>query len=193
MTWKHLDSQMKHWSSRLESEVKLSLEAVSCLATTIASDVRFLPVEEKEKIKQATPIKLELRLDELKAFQVFMDQACYVRDNPGVTRAQVIVQNYICFVYLPESCFRTLASVARPGSAAKKCARFLSNNPIRAFRNAIAHGNWAYRDDYSGIVYWARKGDDKDEPIVQWEVDQESLDFWQQLARCVAYAALSNL
>jgi len=193
MSWQHLDSQMKHWSSRLVADVKLSPEAASCLATTIACDIRFLPVEEKDKIKQATPIKLEHRLDELKAFQAFMEQASSVRNNPAVTRAQVIVQNYICFVYLPESCFRVLAKVAGSGSAAKKCARFLSNNPVRAFRNAIAHGNWSYRDDYQGIVYWARKGGDNDEQLVRWEVDQENLDFWQQLARCVAYAALSNL
>lgn len=193
MTWQHLDSQMNHWSSRLVAEVKLSPDAVVCLATTIASDVRFLHVEEKEKIKQATPVQFELRLEELRAFQAFMDQASLMRDNPGVTRAQVIVQNYICFVYLPESCFRVLAKVAQSGSAARKCATFLCNNPIRALRNAIAHGNWTYRDDYRGIVYWARKGGDKDEPVVQWVVDQKSLDFWQQLARCVAYAALSNL
>jgi len=193
MTWQHLDSQMKQWSSRLVTDVKLSPEAVSCLASTIAIDVRFLPIEEKEKIKQTSPIQLKYRLDELRAFQAFMDQAGSVRNNPAVTRGQVIVQNYICFVYLPESCFRVLEKVAGSGSAAKKCARFLSNNPVRAFRNAIAHGNWTYRDDYRGIVYWARKGGDKDEPIVRWEVDQESLDFWQQLARCVAYATFENL
>jgi hypothetical protein len=193
MTWQHLDSQMKHWSSRLVAEVKLSPEAVSCLATTIAGDIRFLPVEKKEKIKQVTPIKLEHRLDELQAFQAFMDLAGTVRDNPGVTRAQVIVQNYICFVYLPESCFRVLAKAARPGTAAKKCARFLSDNPVRAFRNAIAHGNWCYRDDYGGIIYWARNDGKNVEQLVRWEVDQENLNFWQQLARCVAYAALTNL
>lgn len=184
---------MRRWSSRLLSVVKLSPDAVSCLATTIASDVRFLPIEEKDKIKQGTPIPLEDRIIELKAFQAFMDQASNVRDNPSVTRAQVIVQNYICFVYLPESCFRILASVAPSGSAAKKCARFLSNNPVRAFRNAIAHGNWAYRDDFQAIIYWARKGSDEKEPLVRWEVDQENLDFWQQLSRCVAYVAFSNL
>ncbi len=193
MSWQYLDSQMKRWSSRLETDVKLAPQAVSCLATTIAKDVRFLPVEAKEKIKQATPIQLEHRLDEPRAFQAFMDQASSVPDNPGVTRAQVIVQNYICFVYLPESCFRVLAKIAQTGSAARKCATFLCNNPVRAFRNAIAHGNWTYRDDFGGIIYWTRKGGDSDEQIVRWEVDQVSLDFWQQLARCVSYTALANL
>ena len=141
MSWQHLDLQMSHWSSRLVTDIKLSPDAVSCLATTVAGEVRFLPVEEKEKIKQATPIQLNHRLDELKAFQTFMDQVNSVRNNPAVTRGQVIVQNYICFVYLPESCFRILAKFAPSGSTTKKCASFLSNNPVRAFRNAIAHGN----------------------------------------------------
>lgn len=193
MNWNHIDAQMKSFAARLTSEVKLKPEAAVKLATTIAADVRFLSPEQKAKIKAASPVPLADRLAELKAFQGWMDQAHLIRNNPFVTRAQVLTQNYVCFVYLPEACFRILAKACPNGSAAKKCAQFLSNNPVRAFRNAVAHANWTYRADYEALVYWARKGSDPEEPLEEFEVDQEDLLFWQALSRCVAYAAYSNL
>src|SRR5262249_11910426 len=105
----------------------------------------------------------------------------------------VLSQNYICFVYLPEACFRVLSKVCPNGSATKKCAQFLSNNPVRAFRNAIAHANWMYRADFGGLIYWARNGSDQNEPLEKFEVAQNDLAFWQALSRCVAYSAYSNL
>lgn len=39
----------------------------------------------------------------------------------------------------------------------------------------------------------ARKGIDPNEPLEQFEVEQDDLSFWQALSRCVAYAAYSNL
>jgi hypothetical protein len=193
MNWQHLDAQMQLFSARLTSEVKLAQEMTAKLATTIAADVRFLSPEQKAEMRVASPIALEDRLAELQAFQGWMEQARTLRNNPFVTRAQVLSQNYICFVYLPEACFRVLAKVCPSGSVAKKCAQFLSNNPVRAFRNAIAHANWTYRSDFGAIVYWARKGSDPNEPLERSEVEQDELSFWQALSRCVAYAAYSNL
>jgi len=193
MSWKHLDAEMQPFSARLTREVKLTPEMAANLATTIAADVRFLSREQKSEIRRKSPVPLEDRLSELQAFQGWMDQARKVQNNPFVTRAQVLSQSYICFVYLPESCFRVLAEVCSNGSAAKKCARFLSDNPVRAFRNAIAHANWTYRKDFGAIVYWARKGSDPNEPLKRFEVEQKDLSFWQALSRCVAYAAYSNV
>lgn len=193
MNWQHLDAQMQAFSDRLTNEVKLTSEMATKLATTIAADVRFLSLEQKAEIRSASPVPLEDRLAELQAFQGWMDQAHTVRNNPFVTRAQVLSQSYICFVYLPEACFRVLAKVCPSGSATKKCAQFLSNNPVRAFRNAVAHANWTYRTDFGAIVYWARKGSDTDAPLERFEVEQIDLSFWQSLSRCVAYAAYSNL
>jgi hypothetical protein len=193
MNWHHLDVQMQGFADRLKNEVKLTPEMASKLATTIAADVRFLTLEQKKEIRTASPIPVEDRLAELQAFQGWMDQARTVKSNPFVTRAQVLSQNYICFVYLPESCFRVLAKACPSGSAAKKCAQFLSNNPVRAFRNAVAHSNWTYRSDFGALVYWARKGSDLEDPLERFEVVQDDLAFWQALSRCVAYAAFSNL
>lgn len=193
MNWQHLDTQMQSFSARLTSEVKLTPEMAAKLATTIAEDVRFLSPEQKAEIRAASPVSLSDRLAELQAFQGWMDKAHTIDDNPFVTRAQVLTQNYICFVYLPEACFRVLSKACPSGSATKKCAQFLSNNPVRAFRNAIAHANWTYRADFGAIVYWARKGSDPNEPLERFEVKQNDLSFWQALSRCVAYAAYSNL
>lgn len=193
MNWKHLDAQMQPFAARLTSEVKLTPEMAAKLATTIAADVRFLSLEQKAEMRAASPVPLKDRLAELQAFQGWMEQARTVRNNPFYTRAQVLSQIYICFVYLPEACFRVLAKACPSGSAAKKCAQFLSNNPVRAFRNATAHANWTYRADFGAVVYWARKGSDPNEPLERFEVEQNDLAFWQALSRCVAYAAYSNL
>lgn len=184
---------MRAFSARLVVEVKLTPEMAEKLATHVAADVRFLSAEQKFEIRTASPISVEDRLAELQAFQAWMDHARTVKNNPSVVRAQVLSQSYMCFVYLPEACFRVLAKVCPSGSAAKKCAQFLSNNPIRAFRNAVAHANWTYRSDFGAIVYWARKGDDQDAPLERFEAEQNDLAFWQSLSRCVAYAAYSNL
>src|ERR1700745_1960298 len=89
--------------------------------------------------------------------------------SPYITRAQILTQNYICFVYLPESCFRVLSKVTPAESITRKCAQFLINNPIRAFRNAIAHANWTYREDFRAIGFWARKGDAPNEALQRFE------------------------
>jgi hypothetical protein len=192
MSWQSLDQQMAPFAERLKSEVKVPSEAASKLATTIAADVRFLPAEAKAELRASTPVAIKDRLAEVQSFQAWMDVAHTVR-NPNITRAQVITQNYICFVYLPESLFHVLAKHCPQGSVARKTAQFLSNNPIRAFRNAVAHANWTYRSDFGALVYWARKGSEPNEPLQRFEVEQGELAFWQSLSRCLAYASLTNL
>ena len=190
---KNLDRQMRAWSKRLITELKLKKEDTQKLATTIASEVRWLSKEAKIEIINASPVDIKYRYEELLAFQNWMDIVHKSEKHPSVVRAQVIVQNYICFVYLNESCFDILRKHVSSGSACKKCCNFLINNPVRAFRNAIAHSNWCYKSDFSGIRYWARKGADPDEPLNEFEVNQEDLSFWQAVARCTAYAAYENL
>ena len=192
MSWENLDRQMSAYSDSLRNEVKLSDEICGKLATTIAADVRFLPREIKEEIKSVSPVPIRSRLEELQAFQGWMELANDVK-NPLVTRAQVITQNYICFVYLPEACFSILRKHAPLQSTVRNCTSFLSDNPVRAFRNAIAHSNWKYRQDFTGLIYWARKGEKLDEPLSRFEVDSQTLGFWQSLSRCVAYAIYKNL
>jgi len=193
MNYQLLDKQMKTFSKKLTTEVGLSDDEVGKVATTVAAEVRFLDPASKQTVLAASPIPLMSRIEELQAFQAWMDIASGVIKNPAVTRAQVIVQNYVCFVYLSEACFQALRKVARPGSLTHRCCQYLTNNPVRALRNAIAHSNWTYREDFRGLVFWARKGADPHEPMSRFEVLQEDIDFWQSLSRAVAYAAYTSL
>jgi hypothetical protein len=188
--WDQFDRQMHQFASFFVNEVKIPAEKTDKIASIIADEINKIPAKSKREIVNSisNPIPIQDRLNELTAFQGWMDIAHDSR-NPYITRAQVIVQNYVCFVYLGEACFKTLKQYLEPGSVAKKCCNFLINNPVRAFRNAVAHSNWKYKDDFSGIIFYARKGHQASEPMVEWQVEDKSLAFWQALSRCTAYTA----
>jgi len=187
-----LDSQMRRWSSCLRDDLGIDPAASNHLATTISDEVGQLPEEIKERIKTLSPVPLSDRLDELSAFQSWMDFVHSISfPQPEVVRAQIIVQNYICFVYLKETWFEVLHDYLPKGSTTSQCCAFLLSDPIRSLRNAISQGNWRYKDDFSGIEYWNRKN--KSSSFIHWEVGQVELDFWQALARSTAYATLLSL
>ncbi|MCF3641759.1 hypothetical protein LXM94_17440 [Rhizobium sp. TRM95111] len=194
-SWRIVDSQMEFYRCQLLSRVKIQEEIVSRLATIISTEVKNLSTEHKKEIANATPVPIDDRLMELTAFQGWMEKAraAHLKESPYVTRAMVITQIYVCFVYLPEACFLTLRKNMPKDSATRKCAKYLTDNPVRSFRNAVAHSNWTYAADFKGLIYWARKGSDINEPIERFTVDAGELDFWQALCRCVAYAVFSSL
>jgi hypothetical protein len=190
----HLDKQMQQWSARLREDLKIDPAESNQLGTTITEEVGALADDAKVRVKEASQIPLEVRIEELIAFQGWMDVVS-ARSGaaPVVVRAQVVYQNYICFIYLGESCFNALKKELSAGSTTKKCCKFLTDNPVRAFRNAVAHANWRYLPDFSGLEYWARKGAEPTEPMVRFEVSRQDLSFWQSLARCTAYASFLTL
>lgn len=188
-----LDNQMYQWGAKLRDDLKISSDASRNLATTISIEISTLPFEAKQRIIGATPVPLSDRLEELQAFQNWMDYAKKIKDNPALIRAQVITQIYICFVYLGESWFKVIRKESPIDSTTKKCCKYLTENPVRAFRNAIAHANWRYKSDFSGMEYWARKGNDPGEPLSYFEVADNDLAFWQMLSRCTAYASILSL
>jgi hypothetical protein len=188
-----LDKQMYVWAEALSRDLRIHTPTSRRLGSAIAQDVMALPSEAKVEIMTAGRISAKDRLDELHGFQLFMDYARQAPVNPPLVRAQVITQNYVCFVYLGDGCFKALRRHLPPGSTARKCALFLTDNPIRAFRNAIAHANWRYRPDFSGLEFWARKGEGGEESLSQWQVSQETLGFWQALARTTAYATYATI
>jgi hypothetical protein len=105
--------------------------------------------------------------------------------------AHVVSANYICFVYLNESCFNRLKKLTRPDTAARKCLDFLTRNPVRAFRNAIAHSNWSASEGV--MVFWARKSNGKNEPLCRFTVGDDERRFWFYLALCTATSAFAAL
>lgn len=192
MIWDRVDEQMRTFARELTTDVRLLAEEAAKVGTLIAGEVRTLDAESRVAVLEASPVPLAARLDELVAFQAWMDLAGQV-SHPVITRAQVIVQNYVCFVYLGDACFRALLKASTSGSVTRRCCSYLTNNPVRAFRNAIAHSNWIYEPDFSGLVFWAQKGDQRDEPLSRFSVSQAKLQFWQALSRTVAYAAYNSL
>jgi hypothetical protein len=152
-----------------------------------------LSSESKDRVRAASLVPLEGRLEELVAFQKWMDLNHGLRPHPAVVRAQVITELYICFVYLGEACFGVVRKEPPAGSATKKCCKFLTENPVRALRNAVAHSNWNYLPDFSGLEFWAKKGGDLNEQPSKFVVLQDDLAYWQALARCTAYASYLSL
>ena len=190
----HLDKQLAMFSSRLCTEVGLKSEEASKLATLVAADIRFLPVETKQEVRAASPVSLSDRLDELVAFQAWSDFAHSSRKNPAIIRASVVVQNYICFVYLKDACFEVVAKRAPAGSVAARCAEYLSRGAVRDFRNAFSHANWRYNSTFSGLECWVLEDPrSKSGTMRHFEVPQEDLNFWQALSRGVAYATYEQL
>ena len=189
--WSTLDVQMRQYSPRLRDDLRIEAAASNYLATTVANESAALPPDALTEIREQDVVGLHARLEELTAFQAFMDLANSIPSHPAVVRAQVITQNYFCFVYLGESCFKILQRHMPSTSTTRRCCRFLTDNPIRAFRNALAHANWRYKDDFSGLHFWARKGSDPNEPLSEFEVSQLELGFWQALARCISHVAFT--
>ncbi len=191
--WSHLDNQLRAYGPLFRDELGILTPDSEHLATAIASELRALPSPELKSLVIDDPILTNTRLEELKAFQSWMEIVHTSPPHPAVTRAQVITQNYVCFVYLGDALFRALRKGTPFGSVTRKCCKFLTDNPVRAFRNAMAHANWRYMSDFQGLEFWARKGNAPDETVTRFEVRQQELDFWQMLARAVAYVAYTDI
>ncbi len=191
---KHLDRQLSAFQSELTRFVGLTDDESRKVATLCAADVRFLPVEAKANIISSSLVPIQARLDELVAYQAWNDIALASPPHPAVTRARVVVQNYICFVYLKDACFEVLQARAPANSVAMRCAAFLSRGAIRDFRNAFSHANWCYKLDYSGLECWVLADPrSKSGAMRHFDVSQHELNFWQALSRAVAYATYLNL
>ena len=193
MNYGHLDRQLAQFSDQLVARASLNTEEARKVGTSIAAETRFLEPNARSSIFAASPVPLQERINELSALQTFMKTAARIQNDPSVTRAHVVVQNYISFVYLGEVCFRALLKASQPGSVTRRCCKFLTDNPARAFRNALAHVSWTYKPDFRGLVFWSRKGSDPNEALTRFEVSQSELDFWQMLSKTVGYAAYTSI
>jgi hypothetical protein len=195
-SWTKLDDIMRRYSPRLRDDLGLTPPPSNCLASTIASEVQALPKEVLRAIRDEDVVGLQRRIDELVAFEGFMDFASQVQARSGsvppLTRAQVTCQLYTVFVYLGEACFARLRKSAVSGSVLKKCCKYLTDYPIRGLRNAVAHSSWRYADDFSGIVFHYFEDEQKTKRT-DYTVTQLELDFWDKLARVTAYAAFQTI
>ncbi len=59
---------MKHWSTKLQSDLKISVALSETLASTISKEVSELSKDQKRQLAKSSVIPIQDRLDELKAF-----------------------------------------------------------------------------------------------------------------------------
>jgi hypothetical protein len=179
---------------RLVSEVGLTKDEASKVATLVAREINSLSSEAKTEIKAVSPVSISARIDELLVFQAWMDLQRSLPKHPIHVRTQVLVQNYICFIYLKDACFEALSKQAAPKSVAARCAKYLSRGAVRDFRNAFSHANWQYNSTYTGLECWVRRnGVNRPASLKHFVVSQDDLTFWQSLSRAVGYATYLQL
>jgi hypothetical protein len=189
-----LNRQLAVHRKRLLRDVGLTADEASKVATLVASDIRFLSPAAKAEIKAASPVQISARIDELLVFQAWMDLTHSLPKHPTIVRAQVIVQNYVCFVYLKDACFEVISKQAAPRSVAARCAKHLSRGAVRDFRNAFSHANWQYNSTYTGLECWVlQNAHNRLGPLKHFYVSQDDLTFWQGLSRAVSYATYLQL
>jgi hypothetical protein len=187
-----LDNQIKKWGSKLSDDLMILPCFRDSLATTVYHEITSLKYSQKQELKEITPVPISDRLDEIWAFQKFMDYVSTQKSNqPYIVRTQVIVQNYICFVYFKDNFYLKVSDFLPRDSTTVKCCNYLSTGDIKHFRNSFAHGNWKYRKDFKGIEYWDRSHDSLKN--IYFYVDQMQLEFWQSLSRCVSISILLGL
>jgi len=190
---RHLDRQLAIYRDRLVSEVGLESSEIGKVATLVAADFRFLSAEVKAEIKAASPVPISARYEELVAFQLWNDFVSVTKKNPGVGHAAVIVQNYVCFVYLKDACFDIVASRVKSESVIWRCASYLTREKVRDFRNAFSHGNWHYNDARSGLNCWVLEDARRPQGAMRnFEVSQADLNFWQALFLAESHTPFTN-
>ena len=105
MNYGHLDRQLAQFSDQLVACASLNTEEARKVGTLIAAETRFLEPTARSSIFAASPVPLQERINELSALQTFMETATRIRNDPSVTRAHMVVQNYISFVYWARHAF----------------------------------------------------------------------------------------
>lgn len=154
--------------------------------STVYAEVYALSEADHNRLRAEISIPPERYLDEMTAFQAWMELASGNETNPVVVRAQVITELYVGFVWLRDALLTPLAA-AIPASTTALVVDYLSTDDRRHLRNAVSHGRWTYLPDFSGLEYWDGK------PLERSEVSSETLGAWQTLSRATSIAALLAL
>lgn len=156
----------------------------SALASKVYGEVAGLGTVVVNRLRIELAIPPEDYLEELQAFQAWMDIAHSNSANPVIVRAQVMTQLYVAFVWLRDSLMEPLSEVAAPDGVVTSVIDFLRTDDRRRLRNAVAHGRWRYLQDFSGLECWDGR------PLASFIVDAEELEAWQLLSRSLQIAVL---
>ena len=181
-----LDEKLSSFSTRLRDDLGITPPDSNALASAIRSELYAADIASLPTLASDSPLALRDRFHELHRLLSWMDQSHGSQDQYG----QFVALNYFCFVYLGQACFTVLRKELPSQSISRKCCTFLTDNPVRAFRNALAHGNWRFLLDGSAVDFWARKGSDPAEPVTRFRFTWEDLHFSQYLAIATAHAVM---
>lgn len=197
----NLDRLVTRYTSRIVQEVGIPYQAANELATTITREIDHCDSGLLAGIRMSSPLSVKSRLllfeeyftwtgciePQVRRFQKDPDMPFEIQHN-AVHKMLVLIQLYMNFVFAGDGLFEVLAKQGPSGSVMQKSARFIRNNPIRALRNAIAHGNWNLTTSGS-IRYW-RKGSDPNEPLSKFEATAQDFTFYVTFTQCVAWSSL---
>jgi len=190
---KKLDLQLLEYKSELVDLVGIETDFVEMVATKISSEIKSLNIERLNELKNSSPVDLNDRYEELISFQSMMDFFNSQKLAPQMVRAQILAQNYICFVYLKDNYFRALENILPFNSVGQRCFKYLLSSDVKNLRNAIAHGNWSYSTDFNGLNYWYTRKNGNENYYQKYFVTEKMYDFWQRLSRVVAYSSMLTI
>jgi hypothetical protein len=193
-----LDEKMATHQERLVQKVGLTEDCSNRLASCIAEDLRQKP-ELLDQLVESSPLPINERLNMFEAYQMEYLPRLRGRRPPLPNATSMTMEQfafvifdellpslYMCVVFAADNLFDCIKKGAPSGSVAKKCAKFIRDDPLRALRNALAHGNWRFAG-YGALEYWARKDDGSNHVhVTRFEIDHETLRFYLDL--CTYYA-----
>lgn len=196
------DKSLSRHSYRLINDVGVEPQFLSQISTTIYHELSKLTFEQFNAIQGASPVDIEYH------YQMLAQHEKALRDVPDmqnmlsveINLGLVIYSYYMTFVYFKDNCFDTARKNLPDRTISKRICRFLLANPVRAFRNSIAHGNWQFlysepnkqgiKTNLRRIVFFANNGESKPDVSLQdmsrFEVTIDEIDFWQELSRITA-------
>jgi hypothetical protein len=202
---KTLDEQFRPYAPRTVEVLKIPYEQANSLATTIFQEITHADdAQLLSDLEGSSPLSLKHRLFFFENYQIWEGfiapkltcPSSHVLPAERVSNSfhemLAIIQIYVSFVFAGDGLFQVLAKKAPKNSCVRKCSHYIRENPLRALRNAVAHGNWHLVYPNS-LRYWARKGPDPNEPLTQFDATADDMNFYLSLTRCVAWATLLSI
>lgn len=182
----HLDHQVLVFESRLA--LSLPLSAQGRIASAVYDEVAALGEETHNRLRVELAILPETYLEEMTAFQGWMDLANANRTNPFIVRAQMVTQLYFGFVWLRDSLMAPLSLAIADGVTTTIIKFFGKPTDRWTLRNAVAHGRWKYAADFSGLECW-----DGRPPTTYLFVAEKDLEAWLILSKATIISVLLAL
>lgn len=161
------------------------------VASVVHQEVQSLRTSPEAKgVFGAIPIPIHDYVEEMAAYQEWLDRHRDADRDPVQVRVQVMTELYVGFVWLRDAIVEPLVAALPSGSTLTKVHSFFGSGDRRRFRNAIAHGRWHYLPDFSGIRCWDGP---RGRRLSSHIISQDQYDGWLVLSRGTSIAAMLAL